>query len=129
MIRRPPRSTRTDTLFPYTTLFRSYINSTCGTDPFWPSEIQHPAYGVEHVNAHVTHDAVAVLHKSAPPASVRSAIVRTQRGWSGPHFIIQNIGNGFHRGISIGPHVIVPTHLHVSSDRKRVELGKIVKVQ
>src|SRR3546814_4727940 len=25
MIRRPPRSTRTDTLFPYTTLFRSYM--------------------------------------------------------------------------------------------------------
>src|SRR3546814_2887249 len=28
MIRRPPRSTRTDTLFPYTTLFRSII--LCG---------------------------------------------------------------------------------------------------
>src|SRR3546814_2008088 len=27
MIRRPPRSTRTDTLFPYTTLFRSYRTS------------------------------------------------------------------------------------------------------
>src|SRR3546814_6295801 len=26
MIRRPPRSTRTDTLFPYTTLFRSITN-------------------------------------------------------------------------------------------------------
>src|SRR3546814_5921660 len=25
MLRRPPRSTRTDTLFPYTTLFRSYM--------------------------------------------------------------------------------------------------------
>src|SRR3546814_7591845 len=25
MIRRPPRSTRTDTLFPYTTLFRSFM--------------------------------------------------------------------------------------------------------
>src|SRR3546814_1391321 len=25
MIRRPPRSTRTDTLFPYTTLFRSFV--------------------------------------------------------------------------------------------------------
>src|SRR3546814_11278990 len=25
MIRRPPRSTRTDTLFPYTTLFRSIV--------------------------------------------------------------------------------------------------------
>src|SRR3546814_20241161 len=28
MIRRPPRSTRTDTLFPYTTLFRSILAST-----------------------------------------------------------------------------------------------------
>src|SRR3546814_952972 len=27
MIRRPPRSTRTDTLFPYTTLFRSHERS------------------------------------------------------------------------------------------------------
>src|SRR3546814_1414045 len=26
MIRRPPRSTRTDTLFPYTTLFRSHLS-------------------------------------------------------------------------------------------------------
>src|SRR3546814_1015659 len=30
MIRRPPRSTRTDTLFPYTTLFRS----RCGTHAY-----------------------------------------------------------------------------------------------
>src|SRR3546814_725485 len=28
MVRRPPRSTRTDTLFPYTTLFRSYHGAT-----------------------------------------------------------------------------------------------------
>src|SRR3546814_20407973 len=27
MIRRPPRSTRTDTLFPYTTLFRSHVGA------------------------------------------------------------------------------------------------------
>src|SRR3546814_18949575 len=32
MIRRPPRSTRTDTLFPYTTLFRS--PSGCGKSTF-----------------------------------------------------------------------------------------------
>src|SRR3546814_1876332 len=32
MIRRPPRSTRTDTLFPYTTLFRSFKNADA-TDP------------------------------------------------------------------------------------------------
>src|SRR3546814_10498034 len=34
MIRRPPRSTRTDTLFPYTTLFRSHASNLK-----FPSEI------------------------------------------------------------------------------------------
>src|SRR3546814_12632802 len=34
MIRRPPRSTRTDTLFPYTTLFRSsLVASWCEATP------------------------------------------------------------------------------------------------
>src|SRR3546814_13094594 len=32
MIRRPPRSTRTDTLFPYTTLFRSGVFTPGGID-------------------------------------------------------------------------------------------------
>src|SRR3546814_19110516 len=34
MIRRPPRSTRTDTLFPYTTRFRSSVNRTRGEAEF-----------------------------------------------------------------------------------------------
>src|SRR3546814_10389872 len=37
MIRRPPRSTRTDTLFPYTTLFRSASSPRKGSSPWgWP---------------------------------------------------------------------------------------------
>src|SRR3546814_881771 len=36
MIRRPPRSTRTDTLFPYTTLFRSTL--------IWPRSEPGPAF-------------------------------------------------------------------------------------
>src|SRR3546814_12486686 len=35
MIRRPPRSTRTDSLFPYTTLFRSVWD---GVGPIWCKE-------------------------------------------------------------------------------------------
>src|SRR3546814_1740985 len=35
MIRRPPRSTRTDTLFPYTTLFRSSETSFGGGASLW----------------------------------------------------------------------------------------------
>src|SRR3546814_19346150 len=40
MIRRPPRSTRTDTLFPYTTLFRSFPKQ-------W--EANHPVHGSRYV--------------------------------------------------------------------------------
>src|SRR3546814_19861720 len=35
MIRRPPRSTRTDTLFPYTTLFRSTMSNAAGIFSQW----------------------------------------------------------------------------------------------
>src|SRR3546814_13178280 len=47
MIRRPPRSTRTDTLFPYTTLFRSAVDgractgaSACCAADLWT--VRHP---------------------------------------------------------------------------------------
>src|SRR3546814_2959334 len=38
MIRRPPRSTRTDTLFPYTTLFRSAPVLVLGVAILWRTE-------------------------------------------------------------------------------------------
>src|SRR3546814_4594259 len=41
MIRRPPRSTRTDTLFPYTTLFRSEIGGGHQHDPGVLQHLQH----------------------------------------------------------------------------------------
>src|SRR3546814_4973255 len=43
MIRRPPRSTRTDTLFPYTTLFRSDGISQADFDRF--AQIASNVYG------------------------------------------------------------------------------------
>src|SRR3546814_18920710 len=48
MIRRPPRSTRTDTLFPYTTLFRSYPQDGAENIDFaLPAEQGDDAAGVE----------------------------------------------------------------------------------
>src|SRR3546814_5985456 len=46
MIRRPPRSTRTDTLFPYTTLFRPGKEDACGFVRFAHHCAVHPASGV-----------------------------------------------------------------------------------
>src|SRR3546814_8710903 len=42
MIRRPPRSTRTDTLFPYTTLFRSRAPCAGGRDTASPYSLPGP---------------------------------------------------------------------------------------
>src|SRR3546814_18298584 len=39
MIRRPPRSTRTDTLFPYTTLFRSAYWAAAPIEGGWRLEL------------------------------------------------------------------------------------------
>src|SRR3546814_15671749 len=49
MIRRPPRSTRTDTLFPYTTLFRShqwFDESKAITADFRHRALRHHAEGI-----------------------------------------------------------------------------------
>src|SRR3546814_3108438 len=50
MIRLPPRSTRTDTLFPYTTLFRSWPRphpvSTPGGTPVRPARLPDIASGL-----------------------------------------------------------------------------------
>src|SRR3546814_3179953 len=49
MIRRPPRSTRTDTLFPYTTLFRSRFVIVTGA--------------LQTARAHIGEEDVCVLHQ------------------------------------------------------------------
>src|SRR3546814_20829803 len=73
MIRRPPRSTRTDTLFPYTTLFRSFktmsVESTVST-----SDSQHsksvPAFdfqGLEQIARQASQGSLACAHWNHQP--------------------------------------------------------------
>src|SRR3546814_1777413 len=74
MIRRPPRSTRTDTLFPYTTLFRSAVRESAGMSflawlrrlpglPLYPALAA--AYPVIYLYAQNVQEAI-------PPAEIRS---------------------------------------------------------
>src|SRR3546814_9926347 len=77
MIRRPPRSTRTDTLFPYTTLFRSgrRRNQKIGRDP-----VQRRASAAERkpVAAHQVrrHPAVARISRSEEHTSELQSLMR-----------------------------------------------------
>src|SRR3546814_10240329 len=54
MIRRPPRSTRTDTLFPYTTLFRSRVEKRRNTEPLMSAHVERlldePSVKQEQIN-------------------------------------------------------------------------------
>src|SRR3546814_14518639 len=65
MIRRPPRSTRTDTLFPYTTLFRSYAGAAA----------DRPRQGESRMTA-TTIGAREALHTAA-----KERILLTDGGW------------------------------------------------
>src|SRR3546814_5931879 len=54
MIRRPPRSTRTDTLFPYTTLFRSlWVHWSCVGAAFAADD--HPIDLLQRIGAVIDH--------------------------------------------------------------------------
>src|SRR3546814_3765067 len=61
MIRRPPRSTRTDTLFPYTTLFRSIVCDTL------PGEKRVVVFA--HFRQEIA-DLAAALRKGEPKSTV-----------------------------------------------------------
>src|SRR3546814_14849286 len=64
MIRRPPRSTRTDTLFPYTTLFRSGFRLV-GADP---AVGEDPPDDLGKAEALGQHQARAVVAAAQDPA-------------------------------------------------------------
>src|SRR3546814_6607687 len=76
MIRRPPRSTRTDTLFPYTTLFRS-------------NHINPHAYNALNTSTHMH-----TTHQTHQPTCIQRII---------PH-IFQCISTTFHHAKSKDPH-------------------------
>src|SRR3546814_19382947 len=85
MIRRPPRSTRTDTLFPYTTLFRSHHRRDRRGFAVSQGELQGHAGADRQDRAE--HDAAWVIGGTGPlphPTS-HSVYCRWEVGWgSGP---------------------------------------------
>src|SRR3546814_15826589 len=73
MVRRPPRSTRTDTLFPYTTLFRSPL-----CIPYWEGSACSRKHGqcafIENGNRAATWEGdKTIVFKTAESAAYRFA--------------------------------------------------------
>src|SRR3546814_4541087 len=71
MIRRPPRSTRTDTLFPYTTLFRSRVVPS--RMPRHLSSVHGPCNGWrEQIHARAARSSRRMRHRAAGQIRERS---------------------------------------------------------
>src|SRR3546814_1617392 len=64
MIRRPPRSTRTDTLFPYTTLFRSGVEAKSSKQPRIGSVVEHNVHRRHGITLDVWHQSRSDEHTS-----------------------------------------------------------------
>src|SRR3546814_10423015 len=87
MRRRPPRSTRTDTLFPYTTLFRSRSPAAGRCRTTVGETVRHTeAVGYAAGEGHTA-------HARAPVAAESDASVRTRvRAGDGEHFSSHDFG-------------------------------------
>src|SRR3546814_5210237 len=70
MLRRPPRSTRTDTLFPYTTLFRSAIVG-CGAGVVQPRRLHFPGERTGRECADQRSGRVSLWRRAQPSAHSR----------------------------------------------------------
>ena len=66
------------------------------------------------MNAHIAHDAITVFGEGAPPAFVRQAIIGTQRGRAGPHFVIEKVGHRLDGRVAVGAHVEIAAEVDVA---------------
>src|SRR3546814_4108696 len=78
MIRRPPRSTRTDTLFPYTTLFRSLLSTGNSNHNHLASELHadRGLVGSRHLTIQEKGEQVCFSHRSEEHTSELQSLMR-----------------------------------------------------
>src|SRR3546814_19303270 len=78
MIRRPPRSTRTDTLFPYTTLFRSFGEKGGGAVRARPPDARFKS-GIGMAMRHLQRRNVIGRDRALDRISIRALVDRYSR--------------------------------------------------
>src|SRR3546814_16538117 len=105
MIRRPPRSTRTDTLFPYTTLFRSVCQI-----PRVPIGF---GFDFGKVASCLPLDLTEVLAGPCDITHVEMVAAEDYRlgRRSSPSEVVRRIGEGFQDGNGIGAASLTPTQV------------------
>src|SRR3546814_12050369 len=93
MIRRPPRSTRTDTLFPYTTLFRSAAEAARRLAEDGLENIAKVGKAARAAPA--TAETAAILERRMAETVISGAFLRVFQAFIG-------FGNGLELGLAVG---------------------------
>src|SRR3546814_3365255 len=110
MIRRPPRSTRTDTLFPYTTLFRSRWNRRRG----WPIGMNKLLTGCWSAAGPGVAEAVAL----------RPRVVRIDHQLAGPGDPGATLDRRRHPGSAAAPLDRLDAAVEARIDQRRRDAGR-----
>src|SRR3546814_12471757 len=117
MIRRPPRSTRTDTLFPYTTLFRSLVALGSLVAEGTAADIDDVRIG-----------GADMLDIDLQLLSRRGEVVG-QEDVGGLRDLIEELAPFFGRDVDADAALAAIGVLHQRRDRKSVVLGESVSVR
>src|SRR3546814_8061051 len=146
MIRRPPRSTRTDTLFPYTTLFRSdslaiidYLNErTGGTKGYWPEDTA--ARAMARSMAAEMHSSFAALRRNHSmnirriypatdiPADVQADVVRIMQIWAEARARFGGEGDFLFGNWSAADMMFAPVVTRFRSEEHTSELQSLMRI-
>src|SRR3546814_12336607 len=111
MIRRPPRSTRTDTLFPYTTLFRSRGRPSGGRTETW----RHPLGARRTVAVDCCGAAAELRDRTGREQRLR---IRAALGSGRIHMALVPLRDG-ERGGHVTPLYAEPLAMFIAADQDR----------
>src|SRR3546814_3442763 len=131
MVRPPPSSTRTDTLFPYTTLFRSKesgLDTFRDPDGLWArvriEDVATPeafARDRDRVHAFYNQRRAALVLEAVVPNAAHRALARLEAEWPGEVLLVtQNIDDLHERA---GSRNLIHMHGELLKDRKSTGLN------
>src|SRR3546814_15011582 len=138
MIRRPPRSTRTDTLFPYTTLFRSaQIAKSSATE--WLNQLPAMMWGVISRPAGVAVMEIMLASRADPDLAERLRAMQTAIYQRAQSFVARRHadagmtpradGHAVYRVLLAAIRGLALEGVFMNRDRKSVGSGKSVYVR
>ena len=103
------------------------IDAAGRTDAFGPAKVHHPSGGIQHMDAHVAHDAIAVFHECPPSTWVDGWVVGSHWGRARPHVVVQMARRIRVWRILAIAHVIIAAQFHMGDFAQLAFLNDVAR--